>query len=34
MVGWHRLNGNEFEYTPAVGDGHGGLVTMGSQSQT
>ena len=34
MVGWHRLNGNESEYTPAVGDGQGGLVTMGSQSQT
>ena len=27
MVGWHhRLNGHEFEQTPAVGDGQGGLV--------
>ena len=27
MVGWHqRLNGHEFEYTPGVGDGQGGLV--------
>ena len=26
MVGWHhRLNGHEFEYTPGVGDGQGGL---------
>ena len=26
-VGWHhRLNGHEFEWTPGVGDGHGGLV--------
>ena len=27
MVGWHdRLNGHEFELTPGVGDGQGGLV--------
>ena len=27
MVGWHhRLNGHEFEHTPEVGDGQGGLV--------
>ena len=27
MVGWHhRLNGHEFEQTPGVGDGQGGLV--------
>ena len=27
MVGWHhRLNGDEFEWTPGVGDGQGGLV--------
>ena len=27
MVGWHhQLNGHEFEYTPAVGDGQGSLV--------
>ena len=27
MVGWHhRLNGHEFEYTPGVGDGQGGLA--------
>ena len=26
MVGWHhQLNGREFEYTPGVGDGQGGL---------
>ena len=26
MIGWHhRLNGHEFEYTPEVGDGQGGL---------
>ena len=25
MAGWHhRLNGHEFEWTPGVGDGHGG----------
>ena len=27
MVGWHhRLNGHEFEWTPGVGDGQGGLA--------
>ena len=27
MVGWHdRLNGNEFEQAPGVGDGQGSLV--------
>ena len=27
MVGWHhRRDGHEFEWTPGVGDGHGGLV--------
>ena len=27
MVGWqHRLDGHEFEYTPGVGDGLGGLA--------
>ena len=27
MVGWHhRLNGTEFEQTPGVGDGQGGLL--------
>ena len=27
MVGWHHgLNGHEFEYTPGVGDGQGGLA--------
>ena len=27
MVGWHyRLNGHEFEETPGVGVGQGGLV--------
>ena len=27
MVGWHhRLNGNEFEQAPGVGDGQGILV--------
>ena len=38
MVGWHhRLDGHEFEWTPGVGDGQGGLVCCspwGSQSQT
>ena len=33
MVGWHhRLNGNGFGWTLAVGDGQGGLLQfMGSQ---
>ena len=27
MAGWHhRLNGHEFELTPGVGDGQGGLA--------
>ena len=27
MVGWHhQLNGHEFEQTPVVGDGQGGLA--------
>ena len=27
MAGWHhRLNGHEFEQTPEVGDGQGGLA--------
>ena len=28
MVGWHhRLNGHEFESTPGVSDGQGGLAS-------
>ena len=31
MAGWHhRLDGNEFEWTPGVGDGQGGLVCCNS----
>ena len=31
MVGWHhRLDGREFEWTPGVGDGQGGLVCCDS----
>ena len=31
MAGWHhRLNGHEFEETPGVGDGQGGLACCGS----
>ena len=31
MVGWHhRLNGHGFGWTPAVGDGQGGLMCCGS----
>ena len=31
MAGWHhQLDGQEFEKTPGVGDGQGGL-SMGSQ---
>ena len=31
MAGWHhRLNGREFEWTPGVGDGQGGLVCCSS----
>ena len=30
MVGWHhRLNGDEFEQTPGVGDGQEGLECCG-----
>ena len=30
MVGWHhQLNGDEFESTPRVGDGQGGLARCG-----
>ena len=30
MVGWHhRLNGHEFELSPGVGDGQGGLACCG-----
>ena len=38
MAEWHpRLDGHEFEWTPAVGDGQGGLAycnSWGSKSQT
>ena len=31
MAGWHHeLNGREFEWTPGVGDGQGGLACCGS----
>ena len=31
MAGWHhQLNGREFEQTPRVGDGQGGLACCGS----
>ena len=31
MVGWHHwLNGDEFEWTPGIGDGQGGLVCCSS----
>ena len=31
MAGWHhRLDGHEFECTPGVGDGHGGLACCNS----
>ena len=31
MAGWHHwLNGREFEWTPGVGDGQGGLVCCNS----
>ena len=31
MVGWHhRLDGREFEWTPVVGDGQGGLACCNS----
>ena len=33
MVGWHhRLNGREFESTPGVGDGQGGLACCSPQA--
>ena len=29
MAGWHhRLDGHEFEYTPEIGDGQGGLLLL------
>ena len=32
MAGWHhQLDGHEFEWTPAVGDGQGGLAYCSSQ---
>ena len=32
MAGWHyRLNGHGFGWTPAVGDGQGGLVCWDSK---
>ena len=35
MVGWHHhLNGHKSESTLGVGDGQGGLQSMGSQSWT
>ena len=35
MVGWHHwLNGHEFEWTPGVGDGQGGLVCCSMGLQT
>ena len=34
MVGWHhRLNQHEFGWTPAVGDGQGGLACCSSQGR-
>ena len=31
MAGWHHwLDGREFEYTPGVGDGQGGLACCDS----
>ena len=30
MVGWHRLDGLEFDQDPEVGDGQGGLACCGS----
>ena len=33
MVGWyHELNRHEFEWTPGVGDGQGGLACYGPWS--
>ena len=35
MAGWHhQLNGQEFGYTPGVGDGHEGLVHGVAKSPT
>ena len=35
MAGWHHwLNGREFEWTPEVGDGQGGLACCDSWGQT
>ena len=32
MAGWHHwLDGHETQWTPGVGDGQGGLASMGSQ---
>ena len=34
MVGWHhRLSGHEFEQTPGVGDGQGGLECCDSRGR-
>ena len=34
MAGWHhQLNGHEFEWTPGVGDGQGGLACCNSWGQ-
>ena len=34
MVGWHhRLDGQEFEQAPGVGDGQGGLANCSPWSQ-
>ena len=34
MVGWHhRLNGHEFEKTPGIGDGQGGLACCSPRGQ-
>ena len=34
MAGWHhRLNGHEFESTPGVGDGQGGLACCDSRGR-
>ena len=31
MAGWHhQVDGHEFELTPGVGDGHGGLACYSS----
>ena len=35
MAGWHhRLDGHEFELTPGVGDGQGGLACCDSWGRT